>query len=105
MIRLADRTYREAAGLARDPRVVVLVPLRALGQHGPHLPLSVDWLGAEELARRLAPHLRRADDRPVLAPPLPYGASPLAERWAGTASLRPATLARVVVEIVQSLAR
>ena len=105
MIRLADRTYREAAVLARDPRAVVLVPLGALEQHGPHLPLSVDWLGAEELARRLAPYLRRAGYRPVLAPSLPYGASPLAERWAGTASLRPATLARVVSDVVESLAR
>ncbi len=105
MLRLADRTFLEAARLARDPRAVVLLPLGAVEQHGPHLPLSVDWLGAEELARRLAPPLRRAGYRPLLAPSLPYGASPLAERWAGTVSLRPATLARAVVEIVESLAR
>jgi creatinine amidohydrolase len=55
MIRLADLTWPEAARLARDRRSVVLLPLGAVEQHGPHLPLSVDWLGAEELARRRRP--------------------------------------------------
>jgi creatinine amidohydrolase len=84
--------------------VVVLLPLGAVEQHGPHLPLSVDWLGAEELARRLAPHLRRAGWKPLLAPSLPYGASPLAADWPGTVSLSVATLRRVIVEVVRGLA-
>src|SRR5258705_9623450 len=72
-------------------------------EHGPHLPLLVDWLGAEELARRLAPYLARAGWRPVLAPSLPYGASPLAERWPGTVSLSEATLSQLIIEIVRGL--
>jgi creatinine amidohydrolase len=105
VIRLADLTWPEARRLARSPRSVVLLPLGAVEQHGPHLPLSVDWLGAEELARRVAPHLARAGWRPVLAPALPYGASPLAAAWSGTVSLSPATTSRVIVEIVRGLAR
>jgi creatinine amidohydrolase len=103
--RLADCTWIDARTLAKDARVVVLLPLGAVEQHGPHLPLSVDWLGAEELARRLAPYLRRAGFRPVLAPSLPYGASPLAVDWPGTISLSVATLRRVIVEVVRALAR
>ena len=105
MIRLAERTSREAARLARDPRALVILPLGAVEQHGPHLPLLVDWLGAEELARHVAPHLRRAGYKVVLAPALPYGASPLAETWPGTVSLSRATLKRVIVEVIGSLAR
>src|SRR5499425_2979938 len=105
MIRLAEHPWPVAARLARDPRSVVLLPLGAVEQHGPHLPLLVDWLGADELARRLAPHLRRAGWRPVLAPSLPYGASPLAAAWSGTVSLSAATTARVIVEVVRALAR
>jgi creatinine amidohydrolase len=105
VVKLAECTYREAARLARDERVIVLLPLGAVEQHGPHLPLLVDWLGAEELARHVAPHLRRAGYRPVLAPSVPYGASPLAEAWPGTVSLSVGTLRRVIVEIVGSLAR
>jgi creatinine amidohydrolase/Fe(II)-dependent formamide hydrolase-like protein len=105
MIRLAERTYQEAARLARDPRSVVMLPLGAVEQHGPHLPLLVDWLGAEALADSVAPHLERAGYRVILAPGLPYGASPLAAAWAGTVSLSRATLRRAIVEIVWSLAR
>ena len=102
--RLAEQTWVEARVLARDRRTVVLVPLGAVEQHGPHLPLLVDWLGAEELARRLAPHLRRAGWQPVLAPSVPYGASPLATDWPGTIGLSVATLRRVIVDIVRALA-
>ncbi len=105
MIRLAECTWPEARRLARDDRALVILPLGAVEQHGPHLPLLVDWLGAEELARRLAPHLERAGFRVVLAPSLPYGASPLAERWPGTVSLSRATLVRVIVDVVRHLAR
>jgi hypothetical protein len=103
VIRLADCTSPEARVLARDPRAVVLLPLGAIEQHGPHLPLSVDWLGAEEIARRIAPRLRRGGYRPILAPAIPYGVSTLAIGWSGTVSLSPSTLRRLVVDIIEAL--
>ena len=105
MIRLAECTSPAARRLAADERALVLLPLGAVEQHGPHLPLLVDWLGAEEIARRIAPHLTRAGYRVILAPALPYGASPLAQRWPGTVSLSRATLVRLIVEVVRGLAR
>jgi len=103
--RLADLTWPEARALGRDPGAVVLLPLGAIEQHGPHLPLAVDLLGAETLARALGPRLARAGWRPVLAPALPYGTSPLAEGWAGTVSLPRATLRRLIIDVVRGLAR
>jgi creatinine amidohydrolase len=97
MIRLAELTWPEARTLARDIRAVILLPLGAVEEHGPHLPLLVDWLGSEELARRVAPHLSRAGYRPVLAPAMPYGVSTLAADWNGTVSLSVGTLRRVLV--------
>jgi len=105
MIRLAECTWPKAQRLARDARALVILPLGAVEQHGPHLPLLVDWLGAEEIARRIAPYLTRAGYRVVLAPALPYGASPLAERWPGTVSLSRGTLVRVIVEVIRGLER
>ena len=104
IVRLADCTHAEVRVLARDPRAVVLLPLGAIEQHGPHLPLAVDWLGAEEIARRIAAHLIRGGYRPVLAPSIPYGVSTLAIGWSGTVSLSQPTLRRLVTEIVGALA-
>jgi creatinine amidohydrolase len=103
MLALADCTSEEVQRLARRKNVVVLLALGAIEQHGPHLPLAVDWLGADALARQVAPHLERAGYRCVLAPSLPYGASPLAADWSGTVSLRASTLRRVVGEILAAL--
>src|SRR5438874_2753376 len=103
MIRLAERTWREAARLAADPRSVVLLPLGAIEQHGPHLPLLVDWLGAEELARRVAPHLRRARFVPLLLPGLPSAACPPPRGFAGTIALSTRTLVARVTEILGAL--
>jgi len=105
MIKLAECTYVEAARLARDSRSLILLPLGAVEEHGPHLPLLVDWLGAEELARRIAPHLERGGFTPVLVPSLPYGVSALAEEWSGTVSLSEPLVTRLIVEVVRALAR
>jgi creatinine amidohydrolase len=104
VIRLADRTWPEVARLARDPRAVVLLPLGAIEQHGPHLPLAVDLLGAEEIARRLAPLLARAGFRPMLAPSIPYGVSTLAVGWSGTVSIPVGTYRQLVVDVVRGIA-
>jgi creatinine amidohydrolase len=104
MVRLAEMTSPEAAKLARDPRAIVFLPLGAIEQHGPHLPLLVDWRGAEELSLSVAPHLSRAGWWPILAPGIPYGVSTLALGWPGTVSLSVPTLRRLIVEVVAGLA-
>jgi len=40
LTKLAECTFREATRLARDRRSVVLLPLGAIEQHGPHLRCS-----------------------------------------------------------------
>jgi creatinine amidohydrolase len=103
LVRLAELTAPDAAKLARDPKALVFLPLGAIEQHGPHLPLLVDWRGAEELSLRVAAHMARAGWRPVLAPGIPYGVSTLALGWPGTVSLSVRTLRRLIVEVIAGL--
>ena len=70
MIQLARLTAPEAARLARDPKAVVFLPLGAIEQHGPHLPVGTDFLTIESLARDAA--TKAANQIPVVvAPTLP----------------------------------
>jgi creatinine amidohydrolase len=92
---LAAATSPEAAQRAG---AVLVVPLGATEQHGPHLPLSTDT----DIACALAGLAAAARDDVVVAPALPYGASGEHAGFAGTLSIGQAALELVVVELVRS---
>ncbi|WP_433034422.1 mycofactocin biosynthesis peptidyl-dipeptidase MftE [Actinomycetospora sp. CA-053990] len=75
---------------------VLLVPVGATEQHGPHLPLGTDTAIAATVAAR--------SGHPV-APALPYGASGEHESFPGTVSIGTETLAAVIVELGRSACR
>ena len=77
----------------------VLVPLGALEQHGPHLPLDTDRRIAEAVASRVAERAGRC----VVAPCQAVGASSHHLTFPGTASLTSGTLTDVVVETTRTL--
>lgn len=82
-----------------DGSATLVLPLGSTEQHGAHLPVSVDALIAEYLARELAT-VRREDV--VLAPPMPYGSSGEHAGFAGTISIGQDALEHVLVEFCRS---
>ena len=91
---LADLTWPEAA---ERSGAVLVVPLGATEQHGPHLPVSTDTDVALALAARVG-----ARPDVVVAPALPYGASGEHAGFAGTLSIGQEALGLVLVELVRS---
>lgn len=94
---LDELSWSEVAGhLASDPRMIM--PVGALEQHGPHLPLGTNVL----IARRIALDLSTEFDI-LRAPTFSYGVNVPAERvFAGTASLSPKVLHRALNELLES---
>jgi creatinine amidohydrolase len=95
-------TTADADRVARaDP--VVILPLAAIEQHGPHLPLSTDvdiGLGLLAQAFRALP-----PEFPAWAlPPQPVGCSREHGRFAGTLSLEPELLVALIEQIGDGLA-
>jgi creatinine amidohydrolase len=87
--------------LAAQPPRLVIVPLGATEQHGPHLPFATDTLIADALAARLAARI----DGAVALPALPVGCSREHMAFPGTVDVEPATLTAVVGDCLRSLAR
>ncbi len=85
-----------AAHLARDPRLII--PVGALEQHGPHLPLGSNVVIARQFALDLS------EEFEVLrAPTFAYGVNVRTERaYAGTASLGGKTLHRAINELLDA---
>ncbi|NKX89989.1 mycofactocin biosynthesis peptidyl-dipeptidase MftE [Nocardia coubleae] len=77
---------------------ILLVPLGAIEQHGPHLPLSTDLDIASALCARAA----AARHDVLVAPAVPYGASGEHAGFAGTLSIGQAALELLVVELCRS---
>ena len=90
--------------LAASDHTVALLPLAAIEQHGPHLPLSTDLdigLGLTDAALARLP-----EDFPVLVlPVVAVGLSLEHSEFAGTLSLDPQTAIASLVQIGESVAR
>ncbi len=99
---LGELTWPEAERRFREVDVVLL-PVGAIEQHGPHLPLDVDAWDAEWLAREVA--ARCSEPKPLVLPLLPYGVSYHHEDFAGTISLRNETMAQLIYDVGMGAAR
>jgi mycofactocin system creatininase family protein len=95
---LADATWTE---VDRRARHALLVPLGALEQHGPHLPLDVD----ARIAAAVAAGAAAGRDDVAVAPALPVGASGEHADFPGTLSIGTAALTAVLVELGRDAAR
>jgi creatinine amidohydrolase len=77
---------------------MVIIPIPAIEQHGPQLPIGTDYFSGEELAKLIA---QKTDV--LVAPVLLPGISPYHMEFPGTITLSPDTVQRVYFEAVQSL--
>jgi creatinine amidohydrolase len=93
----------EVAALAGG-ETVVIVPIGATEQHGPHLPVMTDWRCVQEVALRAARLMR--ESKPVLVTPtIPYGMSEHHMSLGGTITLDYATMNAVIRCVVTSAIR
>lgn len=99
----ADYTAQDFAALDRESLVAVL-PVGAIEQHGPHLPLSVDQAILDGIIAAAVPRI--PDDCPALfLPTIPVGKSNEHLRYPGTLTFSAATQIALLMELGASVAR
>lgn len=99
----ADLSTRDFAGLDAD-RTVAVLPLGAIEQHGPHLPLCVDQTLVDGVIAAALPHLP-PDLTALFLPTQAVGYSPEHAAFAGTLTLSPATVIATWIELGECVAR
>ncbi|MEI7772206.1 MAG: creatininase family protein, partial [Chloroflexales bacterium] len=97
---LDELTRAEARALAPD--ALVVLPVGATEQHGPHLPVGTDRMIVEHVARAAAAQVAGAIPV-VVAPTLPFGSSHHHVPFGGTLSLGTETYYRALVDLAESL--
>jgi creatinine amidohydrolase/Fe(II)-dependent formamide hydrolase-like protein len=82
---------------------VALLPVGAVEQHGPHLPLDTDAFDADYLVKAVAD--RCTDPKPFVLPLIAYGVSYHHDDFAGTLSVGNQALSAYVYDVGMNLAR
>jgi creatinine amidohydrolase len=99
----ADLSTRDFAQLDM-PRTIAVLPVAAIEQHGPHLPLNVDTTLVNGVVQAALVHL--PSDLPVLfLPTQVVGLSPEHQRFPGTLTLKAETVIALWTQIGESVAR
>lgn len=84
--------------------IVAVLPVGAVEQHGPHLPVKVDTAISDGIIKEAVSHM--ADDFPVLVlPTLSIGKSDEHIDYPGTLTISAQTLAQLWFEVAQSVHR
>ena len=84
---------------------LALLPIGSTEAHGPHLPLNVDVLVAEEVCRRVAIRCQRKGQRAVIFPSVTYGVTDFAADFCGTVSVRAEALLPFLASVISGIAR
>ena len=99
---LGELTWPEAKRRFEEVDVALL-PVGAIEQHGPHLPLDCDAFDADFLAKAVAEYCD--PPRPLVLPLVSYGVSYHHEDFSGTLSVNPETLSQMIYDIGMSAVR
>src|SRR6185437_7375624 len=99
---LADLNYGQIK--AMPPFEVAVLPFGATEPHNLHLPYGTDTIEVEVIGREACRMAAERGARVVLLPALPYGTETNQMRFPMAMNLNPSTVARVIADLVDSLA-
>lgn len=95
-------TWKEIEARLEEVDTAIL-PCGSIEQHGPHLPLDVDYYDSIYLARKVAEAC--SNPKPFVLPALPYGVAYHHQDFKGTISITNHSLAELVYDIGMSLSK
>jgi len=95
----ADLTWPEVKQAVAEGKVILL-PVGSTEQHGPHLPMKVDWLCCSEVVRMAAERVR---GNALVMPTIYYGFQEHTMDFPGTISIRDENFVNYVYDVCRSV--
>ena len=98
------KTWEEAAASLTGNEVII-VPLGAFEQHGPHLPLDTDTRTASKLGELAVQAAAEKGVQAYVTPTIWTGVSPYHMDFCGTITISAETLTALIVDVCRSLSK
>lgn len=96
-------TWKEIKDFCSNKNSVVFLPVGSTEQHGPHLPVGLDYIIADHVSREAASRLKEQGVAVLKLPPVPYGLSVMWASYPGTITITTETFIGLVKDIVSSV--
>ena len=100
---LSTQDFAQLIACGEAAQTIAVLPVAAIEQHGPHLPLSVDTVLVDGVVAAALPHLPN-DLKVLFLPTQAVGLSPEHARFPGTLTLKAETILRLWTDIGESVA-
>ena len=100
---LSTRDFAQLIASGAAAQTIAVLPVAAIEQHGPHLPLSVDTVLVDGVVAAAVPQLPVAA-KVLFLPTQAVGFSPEHARFSGTLTLKAETIIRLWTDIGESVA-
>lgn len=101
----ANLNWKDLADLVKDERFLVLLPVGATEEHGPHCPLATDCIIASAVSLAMARRLREMGYPTYVLPPVAYTAALAARNFPGTINISEQTQKALLTDLYTSLIR
>lgn len=100
---LSTQDFADLIASGQAAQTIAVLPVAAIEQHGPHLPLSVDTVLVNGVITAALPHLPN-DLKVLFLPTQAVGLSPEHASFPGTLTLKAETIIRLWTDIGESVA-
>ncbi len=87
-----------------EQNAIVLLPVGATEEHGPHMPTGTDTFLSTTVANMVADVMQKIGKKAIVAPSINVGVSTNLMNFAGTMTLKPSTLMLVLKDYCESIA-
>lgn len=105
MCELWLKTWTEVREVCSDGKSIFLIPVGSVEQHGPHLPLGLDYMIAQHVSLEACRNLEKEGVKPLVFPPITYGLSSMWSAYPGTVSVSSESLYKYLRDVITSTAR
>jgi len=99
------KTWVDVNNICVSSKKVFLIPVGSVEQHGPHLPLGLDYIIAQHVALEACKNLESGGVRALVLPPMTYGLSSMWSAYPGTLSVSSESLYKYLRDVVVSAHR